>query len=115
MSDCVFCKIVRKEVAASIVHEDEHVLVFKDIFPQAPVHLLIIPKAHAPGLGDMTPEVEAAVARIPALAGRLAAEHGVASEGWRLIANTGAHAGQTVFHVHFHLLGGKPLGGKLCQ
>lgn len=115
MSECIFCRIVRKEVAASIVYEDDHVLAFKDIFPQAPVHLLVIPKAHAPNLGEMSPEAEAAVARIPATAARLAADHGLSTEGWRLIANTGAHGGQTVFHVHFHLLGGRPLGGKLCQ
>ena len=115
MSDCVFCQIARKEIVASIVHEDDQLLAFKDIFPQAPVHLLVIPKAHAPSLSELTPEAEAAVTRIPVLAARLAAEHGLATDGWRLIANTGAHGGQTVPHVHFHLLGGKPLGGKLCQ
>lgn len=115
MSECIFCRIVRKEVPASIVYEDDHVLAFKDIFPQAPVHLLVIPKVHAPNLGELSPEAEAAVARIPTTAARLAADHGLSAEGWRLIANTGAHGGQTVFHVHFHLLGGRPLGGKLCQ
>ncbi len=110
MSECIFCKVARKEVPASLVYEDDQLVAFKDIFPQAPVHLLLIPKAHAPNLGEMTPEVEAAVGRIPALAARLAADHGLAHGGWRLLANTGAHGGQTVFHVHFHLLGGKPLG-----
>jgi len=115
MSDCIFCRIAKKDVPAAIVFEDDQLLAFKDIFPQAPVHLLVIPKVHAPSLSELTPEGEAAVARIPAVAARLAAEHGIATDGWRLIANTGAHGGQTVFHVHFHLLGGKPLGGKLCQ
>lgn len=114
-SECLFCKIARKEIPAAVVYEDEDLLAFKDIFPQAPVHLLIIPKAHCGGLGDLTPETAPAAARIPALAGRLAEQQGVAEGGWRLLSNCGADAGQTVFHLHFHLLGGKPLGGKLCQ
>ncbi|WP_306591803.1 histidine triad nucleotide-binding protein [Geothrix sp. 21YS21S-4] len=113
-SECLFCKIARKEVPAALVYEDEEVLAFKDIFPQAPVHLLIIPKAHCPGLGDVTPEAAAAVGRIPQVAAQLAKDHGVATGGWRLLSNCGPDAGQTVFHLHFHLLGGKPLGAKLC-
>jgi histidine triad (HIT) family protein len=77
--------------------------------------LLIIPKVHCEGLSDLTPEAAAAAAGIPRLAAKLAAEHGVQASGWRLISNSGADGGQTVFHLHFHLLGGKPLGGKLCQ
>jgi histidine triad (HIT) family protein len=115
MSDCLFCKIARKEVPSAIVYEDDTVLAFKDIFPQAPVHLLIIPKAHCEGLADMTPETTAASARILQVASKLAADQGVHASGWRLLSNCGADAGQTVFHLHFHLLGGKPLGGKLCQ
>lgn len=115
MSECLFCKIARKEIPAAIVHEDDILLAFKDIFPQAPVHLLIIPKAHCEGLGDLTPETAAAAARVPQLAARLALEQGLQSDGWRLISNCGADAGQKVFHLHFHLLGGKPLGAKLCQ
>jgi histidine triad (HIT) family protein len=115
MNECLFCKIARKEIPAALVYEDDHLLAFKDIFPQAPVHLLIIPKAHCEGLGNLTPEIAAAAAQIPQLAARLAAEQGVQSSGWRLLSNTGPEAGQTVFHLHFHLLGGKPLGGKLCQ
>jgi histidine triad (HIT) family protein len=113
-SECLFCKIARKEIPSTLVYEDDSLLAFKDIFPQAPVHLLIIPKAHCEGLADMTPEVAAAAARILEVAGRLAAEQGVQASGWRLLSNCGADAGQTVFHLHFHLLGGKPLGGKLC-
>ncbi len=115
MSECIFCKIARKEVSASIVYEDEQLLAFKDIFPQAPVHLLIIPKGHCESLSQVTSEVEAAASRIPFLAAKLAEDHGLTQGGWRLIANTGPDAGQTVFHLHFHMLGGKPLGGKLCQ
>jgi histidine triad (HIT) family protein len=114
MSDCLFCRIAAKEIPSAVVYEDDAILAFKDIFPQAPVHLLIIPKAHCEGLGDMTPDIEAVIARLPRVAAQLAKDHGVMSGGWRLISNCGADAGQTVFHLHFHLLGGKPLGGKLC-
>jgi histidine triad (HIT) family protein len=114
-SECLFCKIARKEIPAALVYEDDELLVFKDIFPQAPVHLLIIPKAHCEGLGDLTPEATPAVARIPRVAAQLALDQGLQVSGWRLISNCGADAGQTVFHLHFHLLGGKPLGGRLCQ
>ena len=115
MNDCLFCKIARKDIPAALVYEDDHLLAFKDIFPQAPVHLLIIPKAHCESLGDMTPEIAAATARIPQVAAQLAAEQGVQASGWRLISNNGPDAGQSVFHLHFHLLGGKPLGAKLCH
>jgi histidine triad (HIT) family protein len=115
MSECLFCKIARKEIPSAIVYEDDTLIAFKDIFPQAPVHLLIIPKAHSEGLGDMTPETAAAAARIPQLAAKLAADQGIQASGWRLISNCGADGGQSVFHLHFHLLGGKSLGAKLCQ
>ena len=115
MSDCLFCKIARKEIPSSVVHEDEELMAFKDIFPQAPVHLLIIPKFHCDGLNDLRPEVLPILGKIPVLAARLAKEHGIASSGYRLISNCGEAAGQSVFHLHFHLMGGKPLGGKLCS
>jgi len=115
MSECLFCKIARKEVPSAIVYEDDTVIAFKDIFPQAPVHLLIIPKAHCEGLADLTPETAAAAARILQVAGKIAAEQGVQASGWRLLSNCGVDGGQSVYHLHFHLLGGKPLGPKLCQ
>jgi len=115
MSECLFCKIARKEVPSAIVYEDDTVIAFKDIFPQAPVHLLIIPKAHCEGLADLTPETAAAAARILQVAGQIAAEQGVQASGWRLLSNCGVDGGQSVYHLHFHLLGGKPLGPKLCQ
>jgi len=114
MSECLFCKIARKEIPAALVYEDDSLLAFKDIFPQAPVHLLIIPKTHCECLADMTPEVAVTAGRILQVAAQLAQEHGVATSGWRLLTNSGPDSGQTVFHLHFHLLGGKPLGGKLC-
>ncbi len=115
MSDCLFCRILHREIPATIVYEDDEVLAFKDIFPQAPVHILLVPKLHCDGLNDLTPEVLPVVPRIMEIAARLAQEQGIAQSGWRLLANCGEHAGQTVFHLHFHLLGGKSLGGKLCQ
>jgi len=115
MSECLFCKIARKEIPSAIVYEDDTVIAFKDIFPQAPVHLLIIPKAHCEGLADLTPETAAAAARVLQVAGQIAAEQGVQASGWRLLSNCGVDGGQSVYHLHFHLLGGKPLGPKLCQ
>jgi len=79
------------------------------------VHLLIIPKAHCEGLADLTPETAAAAARIPQVAAHIASQQGGLSGGWRLLSNCGPDSGQTVYHLHFHLLGGKPLGGRLCQ
>jgi histidine triad (HIT) family protein len=110
MGDCLFCMIIRKEIPAAIVFEDDTVLAFKDISPQAPVHILLVPKVHCSGLDDLTPEALAAVPHLLQTAARLAKEKGVSGHGYRLLANCGPDAGQTVFHLHFHLLGGKPLG-----
>ena len=90
-------------------------MAFKDIFPQAPVHLLIIPKVHCDGLNDLSEDLAPTVGRIPALAAELAKAHGIAESGWRLLSNVGEDGGQSVHHLHFHLLGGKTLGPKLCQ
>ena len=110
MGDCLFCMIIRKEIPATIVHEDDQVLAFKDIAPQAPVHILLVPKLHCAGLDDLTPEALATVPHILQTAAKLAAAQGVAAKGYRLLANCGPDAGQTVFHLHFHLLGGKAMG-----
>lgn len=115
MSECLFCKIAAKEIPAAVVYEDDAILAFKDIFPQAPVHLLIIPKAHCAGLCDLTPAIAEAVGRVPQVAVQLARAAGVEESGWRLLTNCGPDSGQSVFHLHFHLLGGKALGGRLCQ
>ena len=115
MDDCLFCKIARKEIPATVVFEDAELMAFKDIFPQAPVHLLIIPKSHASGLNDLRPELAPVLGRIPFVAAALAKASGVSESGWRLISNVGEDGGQSVFHLHFHLLGGKALGGKMCQ
>ena len=111
--NCIFCKIVRGEIAAKKVHEDEHVLAFHDARPQAPVHLLLVPKQHVATLYDAGAAHEPAFGRMLALAGELARKEG-ATEGFRNIVNTGRVGHQEVYHVHMHLLGGpEPLGPML--
>jgi histidine triad (HIT) family protein len=115
MSDpgCVFCKIVRGEIPASKVYEDDEVLAFPDIRPQAPVHLLVIPKAHVATLYDARAAHQSALGKMLAVAGRLAREAG-AGDGFRTIINTGRVGHQEVYHVHMHVLGGPdPLGPML--
>lgn len=110
MHDCLFCRIVRKELPASVVYEDDAVLAFRDIHPQAPLHLLIIPKKHIRNVDALEPGDAAVVARLFEAARDLAREHGVAGDGYRLVTNTNEGAGQSVWHLHFHLLGGRRLG-----
>jgi len=111
--NCIFCKIVRGEIPAKKLHEDEHVLAFHDVRPQAPVHLLIIPRQHVATLYDADSSHEAALGRLLSLAGRLAREAG-AGDGFRIIINTGRVGHQEVYHVHMHVLGGpEPLGPML--
>jgi histidine triad (HIT) family protein len=115
MSDpnCLFCKIAAKQIPSTLVHEDEYVVAFKDIAPQAPVHLIIIPREHFSGLNDLTEANAVALSRIGLVAKSLAARFGLEQSGWRLVANCGPDAGQTVFHLHFHLLGGAAMGGRM--
>jgi histidine triad (HIT) family protein len=113
--NCIFCKIVRGEIPAKKLHEDEHVLAFHDVRPQAAVHFLIIPKAHVPTLYDADMSQHEAWARILALAGPLARKAG-AEDGFRTIINTGRVGHQEVYHVHMHVLGGpEPLGPMLSR
>jgi histidine triad (HIT) family protein len=109
MSDCLFCRIIRREIPASIVYEDERVLAFNDINPQAPLHALVIPKRHIERLTDLTPEDDATIGELARRAGAIAREKGYADGGFRTVFNTNADAGQTVFHVHLHLLAGRRL------
>jgi histidine triad (HIT) family protein len=110
---CIFCKIAARQVPSALVHEDEDVVAFRDIAPQAPVHIVLVPRVHFAGLNDLTPETAHLPGKIALIAKKLAAENGCASTGWRLVANCGPDAGQTVFHLHFHLLGGRPMAGKM--
>lgn len=109
MSDCIFCKIAAGEIPAELVFQDDVCVAFKDINPAAPVHAIIIPRVHIPTLNDLTPEQESIVGHVLAVAPVIAGELGVASSGYRVVANCNADGGQVVFHVHFHLLGGRKL------
>lgn len=113
MENCIFCKIISKEIPASIVYEDDRVLAFKDINPVAPVHVLIIPKKHISNVNDLEDSDASYVGDIHIAAKKIAQELGVADKGFRLINNCGEGAGQTVFHLHYHLIAGIPLGAKL--
>ena len=107
MADCLFCRIARKEIPANILYEDRLVTAFADIHPQAPVHVLIIPKVHFDTLNDVTAEEQQLLGHIVLAATKVAGEQGLRDQGYRLVANCQASAGQSVFHVHFHLLGGR--------
>lgn len=106
MNDCIFCKIINGEIPSKKVYEDELVYAFHDIAPTAPVHVLIIPKEHLSGMNDASPAHQALLGHILLTAQKLAKELGIAETGYRIINNCGENAGQTVFHMHFHLLGG---------
>lgn len=109
IDDCLFCKIIRREIPSEIVREDELTLAFEDINPQAPVHLLIVPKDHIATVDDLGPEHDGYLAAVFRTAQELAAERGLAGDGYRLVINSGERAGQSVFHVHVHLLGGRAM------
>ena len=112
--DCIFCKIIAGEIPSQKVYEDETVYAFKDINPMAPVHVLIVPKQHIASVNEVTSENSAVIAHIYEVASQLAKELGVAEDGYRIVTNCGKNAGQTVFHLHFHLLGGTPLKIEMC-
>ena len=113
MEDCIFCKIAAGEIPSRCVYEDEDVFAFSDIAPQAPVHILVIPKRHTvASVADLTAENSFLAAKCLEVIAKLAKTHGL-GDGFRVISNSGADGGQTVFHLHFHLLGGKALGAGL--
>lgn len=113
MENCIFCKIVKGEIPSTIVYEDEKVLAFKDINPVAPVHVLIIPKVHVKNVMELDGENGDMVKDIHLAAKKIAEELGLADNGFRLLTNCGEGAGQTVFHLHYHLIGGVKLGPKI--
>lgn len=106
MTDCIFCRIVQREIPAKIVYEDEAALAFEDIRPEAPVHVLVIPKQHIPSLSEVTSADQDLIGHLFAVAGKLARARNLEG-GYRTVMNNGAGAGQTVFHLHVHLLGGR--------
>lgn len=113
MSDCLFCKIVAGQIPSTKVYEDETVLAFRDIAPQAPTHILVIPKAHIDSVACITAENSAVVSHIFEVIAQVAAQEGL-SGGYRVVSNCGDHAGQTVTHLHFHILGGAQLSMQMA-
>lgn len=113
MSDCLFCKIIRGDIPSTRVYEDALVYAFRDINPQAPTHVLVVPKAHIADCNDVTAENSAVVAHIFAVIPEIARAEGL-ENGYRVVSNCGADAGQTVQHLHFHILGGKPLALEMA-
>lgn len=109
MSDCIFCKIAEKKIPAKIVYEDDRAIAFDDVAPQAPVHTLVIPKKHVATVLDITSEDHGLVGHLFKVAAAIAKEKGIAENGFRLVMNTNADAGQSVFHIHLHLLGGRTM------
>ena len=107
MSDCLFCKFASGEIKPAVVHESERVLAFKDINPQAPTHVLIIPKRHLATLNELTPADAGLIGELYLAAKQIAEAGGIAESGYRVVLNCGAGAGQSVFHLHLHLLGGR--------
>jgi histidine triad (HIT) family protein len=110
MTDCVFCKIVAGEIPTAAVYDDDQVLAFRDIQPEAPVHIIIIPKRHIATLNDLTPADAELIGRMHLAARQVALDLGVANSGYRTLINCNRDAGQYVFHVHMHLLAGRNLG-----
>ena len=106
-TECLFCKMVSGQIKPSTVYEDDDVLAFKDINPQAPVHVLVIPKKHTATLNDLKPADAGLVGKLLLTAARIARDSGIADSGYRTVLNCNADAGQSVFHVHLHLLGGR--------
>ena len=109
MPGCLFCNIVAGTTPAQIVHDNEHVVAFKDIRPIAPVHVLVIPKEHIPGIHDATPAQAATLGQLLLGARDVAEKLGLAEGGYRLVLNQGVNAGQSVFHIHCHVIGGRPM------
>lgn len=108
--ETIFSKIIRREIPSDIVYQDDQVTAFRDIAPQAPTHILIIPNILIPTVNDVTPEQEQMLGRMITVAAKIAREEGIADDGYRLVINCNRHGGQEVYHIHMHLLGGRPLG-----
>jgi len=109
MSDCLFCKMVSGEIQPDVVFEDDDVLAFRDVNPQAPVHVLVIPKTHIATTNDLTTEQAGRVGKMILAARQIAADEGVAEPGYRMVMNCNPEAGQSVYHIHLHMLGGRPM------
>lgn len=111
MTDCLFCKIVAGEIPSDKVYEDDQVLAFNDINPQAPIHILVIPKVHIATINDVGEEHHGLIGHMITTAKQIAADKGIAEDGYRLLFNCNEQGGQTVYHIHLHILGGRQLRG----
>ena len=107
--DCLFCRILAREISAKMVHEDDRAVAFEDINPQAPTHVLIVPRKHIAGMNDVTADDAALLGHLQLVAAEIARKRGLADTGYRTVLNTGRGAGQSIFHLHLHLLGGRGL------
>lgn len=110
MADCIFCKIVAKQIPARIVHEDADVVAFEDLNPQAPTHVLVVPKKHIATMDDLAPEDEAIMGKLYRAGSAIVRARGHTARGWRAVMNANADAGQTVFHIHLHVIAGRAMG-----
>jgi len=108
--NCIFCRIIAKEIPSKIVYEDDNLIAFEDVNPQAPTHTLIIPRKHIPTINDLSEEDTALIGELIQKAKEIAADKGLSEDGYRLVFNCQEGAGQTVFHIHLHLLGGRAFG-----
>lgn len=115
MNNCIFCKIINKEIPSNIVYEDEEILAFRDINPVAPVHILVIPKKHIESVIELKEEDEKVVGKIYTVINKISKQENIDKKGFRIVVNCGEDGGQEVKHLHFHLLGGKKLGLKICE
>jgi len=106
-ADCLFCRIIKREIPAKVAAENELVFAFHDVNPQAPVHILIVPKTHFESVNDLNNDLSSYLAPMTIMAKELASQNGIANSGYRIVLNTGKDAGQSVFHLHMHLLGGR--------
>lgn len=111
---CLFCRIAAGELPATVVYQDDEVVAFRDIAPAMPVHVVLVPREHLAGLNALDAATAPLVGKLALVAQQLARELGVAESGYRFVANCGKDAGQTVHHLHFHLLGGGPMGGRMA-
>lgn len=114
MNDCIFCKIIKKEIPASIVYEDNEIIAFRDINPVAPIHILVIPKKHIESLINLKEDDELLIGKIYTVINKIAEQEKIDQKGFRVVVNCGEDGGQEVRHLHYHLLGGKKLGIKIC-
>jgi len=113
--ETIFSKIIRKEISADVLYQDDLVTAFRDINPRAPSHILIIPNKLIPTVNDVEPDDELALGRMFTVARKLAKEEGIDEDGYRLLVNCNSHGGQEVYHIHMHLVGGRPLGPLLMS